>query len=100
MRRLAAEKSKADGIDIEEAMWGVIKALLRSAMKDGDVAAAKLLFEKLALNDPTEVNLHHEGSIEAVGPRPPASRAELVDYVRRMVGSAAELEKIDRNGSS
>lgn len=98
LRRLAAEKSKADGIDIENAMWGVLKAMLKASI-NGDVAAAKLVFEKLALNDPAEVNLHHDGAIEAVGPTPPASRVELVKYVRELVNSANELEEIDRDQS-
>lgn len=51
IRRVAGERAKAEGIDLETALWDVVKALLEAGRK-GDVAAAKLVMDRLCEADP------------------------------------------------
>lgn len=95
LRRLAQERSEAEGIDLDSAMWGVLKAMIGQALK-GDVQAARLVCDRLSITEAAELHLHHAGSIESVGPTPPATRAELAAYVRQLNQAADDLEEIDR----
>lgn len=46
LRAVAAAAAERDGIDLDRALWGVVRKLIEQA-EAGDVAASKLLFERL-----------------------------------------------------
>ena len=46
IRTIAAEKAEAEGVDLQQAIWEVVKSLFKSASA-GDVAAARLLLDRL-----------------------------------------------------
>ncbi|MEY4534866.1 MAG: hypothetical protein RLZZ246_1184 [Planctomycetota bacterium] len=84
LHHLAARFAEAEGVDLDNALWQVLKALLVVAAK-GDVAAAKLVLQYLAReDDPTPAV---DPAVQA-GPPVPAPRA-LADY---MAGLAESLE--------
>ena len=46
LRAVAAAAAERDGIDLDRALWGVVRKLIEQA-EAGDVGASKLLFERL-----------------------------------------------------
>lgn len=46
LRAVAAAAAERDGVDLDRALWGVVRKLIEQA-EAGDVAASKLLFERL-----------------------------------------------------
>jgi hypothetical protein len=53
---VAAERAAAEGVDLAQELWGVVKQLLAAA-KGGDVQAARLVLDRLSDADPIDVNL-------------------------------------------
>lgn len=52
--KIAIERAEKEGFDLEEAIWRVVRKLLTAA-QNGDVAAAKLVFDKLCPEPPASV---------------------------------------------
>ena len=50
IKALAEEMAEQEGYDLRQAMWRVLKTLINSA-EAGDVAAAKIVFERLGVDD-------------------------------------------------
>lgn len=60
LRKLAQEKAREDGVELGDALWSVTRAMLKRAV-NGDVQAAKLLFDKLCDND--AIKIEHSGDM-------------------------------------
>lgn len=97
--QLAYRYSEAEGVDFEEALWQVCKAMLVRAAQ-GDTAAAKLVLQYFAREDEPapaarakagEGGGDLEGEPDA-GPPVPKSIA-LADYMERLGGLVGELRR-------
>jgi len=94
---ICRQRASEEGLDLEELVWAIGKALLKSAA-EGDSAAAKLILDRtcgLLRREPTlavQVN-----QAVSSGPPEPEGR-ELVDYFRTLAQLADDLELEDLLG--
>lgn len=88
-KRIVYERAAAAGIPIEDAVWLVFQAMLKAA-SGGDVAAAKLILERICETEPTEV--HVTGTMETPGPPMPDPRV-IAAQIRAIASVADELDE-------
>lgn len=62
---LARQKAEAEGYDLHEALWQVVKQLLAQAAA-GDVGSAKLILERLSRPAPTELKVEQDGRVQII----------------------------------
>lgn len=94
--QLAYRYSEAEGVDFEEALWQVCKALLVRAAQ-GDTAAAKLVLQYFAREDEASAAKAGAGAAGEDGevePGPPVPKSiALADYMERLGGLVGELRR-------
>ena len=83
-----AEKAEAEGISIEDAIWGVFQALLAEAQK-GDVQAAKLLIDRLCGKETGEREVRPQ-----VPPMSDVERAARLNAILAAAARRAEVETV------
>lgn len=93
VRLLARRMAKKEGVDLEEAIWSVVKKLLADALR-GNIRAASLALRQLALPQPKDagvvVNVANQANAGASGPPVPTG-VELHEYVERLAEITREL---------
>ena len=75
LRALARARADAEGIDIDSAVWVVLKSMITRAGTHGDVQAAKLVLGWLCDADPAKLDVALSGEIATPkGLAPPESK--------------------------
>jgi hypothetical protein len=86
IRHTAEEFAAAEGIDLREALWKVIKGLLSAAEK-GDTQAAKLLLDRLTDCDPLALRVVTDnGGMSDVDLRARVHQILIAAEVRELCG--------------
>lgn len=90
-RRLVIERCEREGVTVEDAVWAVFTALLKKARR-GDVAAARVLLDRLCPRDET---------IHITDHRPQMSDLERAVRVEQLLAIAAQRKReAEERGSS
>jgi hypothetical protein len=84
---VVAERAAAGGISVEDALWGLFRAMLARGLK-GDTTATKVLLDRLCDSDPLAVDLRGNLITESAGPPMPNSERMQV-YLERFAELAA-----------
>lgn len=82
LRRIAEERAAEEGVDLGTALWSVVKALLRRAIGEGDVQAAKLLMDRLC--EPEEIRVKADLTHTSLTTYPEPSGEELRRQLKQM----------------
>lgn len=86
------------GFTVDDMVWAVMLKLYQTAVVTGDVAAARIVLDRLCgpVKDAPLVNLNFDQRSENRGEGPPIpDNATLVDQLRAMARAADKLEIID-----
>ena len=88
-RRLVEKRAAAEGVPVEAAMWAIFVSMLKRA-RAGDVAAAKLLLDRLCTAVETGPQIAIITDRVIVGPPIPDDR-QLGEYLRELVALSGRL---------
>lgn len=90
LRDLVRERMEGESKSPEDAMFAVFASMLKRAM-NGDVQAAKLLWDKLCDKEPDSLHVVHDGAIStSAGPTPPQSAAEIRTWAAKLAAMAGD----------
>ena len=79
--RLVRDRSRAENLPVEEAVWLVYRAVLKAALS-GDMVAAKILLDWLCTRDDAAAAAAHvEVNVAVPGHAPPLTPVQLGEYV-------------------
>jgi hypothetical protein len=94
LRALVDKKARETGVDVDDALWGIVRAMVTAA-RGGDVAAARELFNRLCDNDPLAVTV----DLAAPPPGPPVPQ-DLGAYVAAFAEAVDELQARERENAA
>lgn len=89
LRKIVAERLATDGTSVETVVYEVFDAL-RSNVRKGDTAAAKLILDRLCDTDPQGLEITYPDGAPQAGP-PVPSPADLLAGIRKLNQLADEL---------
>jgi hypothetical protein len=89
---LSRKRARAEGIDLRERLWSIVKTLFDLA-EGGDVVAARLLLDRFCTPVDQPLSLHVQQGIAIAGPPAPETAADLRGYLARLAEVAADLDK-------